>query len=238
MRVIPELVKTHRVVAPDLPGHGASEVADGELDTNRVFTWLSELIEQTCSSPPALVGRLLGAAIAARFASDHGSMLSRLVLVDAYGLGRFWPTPRFAISLIAFAARPTESTQERLFRQCVSDLDGLRRQMGELGESLEAYALDRARTPSVKAAVNKLMPQFGVSAIPSEELARIAIPTTLIWGRQDRQVRLQTAEAASSRYGWPLHVIDNAADDPGIEQPEAFLRALHTALGAPLSREE
>jgi pimeloyl-ACP methyl ester carboxylesterase len=139
--------------------------------------------------------------------------------------------------MIAFAALPTKSTQERLFRQCVVDLDGLRRQMGELGKSLEDYALDRARTPSVKAAVNKLMPPFGVSAIPSEDLARISIPTTLIWGRRDRHVRLQTAEAASSRYGWPLHVIDHAGDDPAIEQPEEFLRALHSALGSPTVRQ-
>lgn len=232
VRVIPDLMRTHRVIAPDLPGHGASEVADGKLDATRVLAWLGELIEQTCSWPPALVGRLLGAAIAARFASDHGDMLGRLVLVDGYGLGRYWPTPRFTVSMIAFAARPTEGTQERVFRQCVVDLDGLRSQMGELGESLETYALDRARTPGVKAAVNKLMRQFGVPAMPSEDLARIAIPTTLIWGRRDRQVRLQIAEAASNRYGWPLHVIDNAADDPAIEQPEAFLRALHIALGS------
>jgi pimeloyl-ACP methyl ester carboxylesterase len=232
MRVIPELVKTHRVVAPDLPGHGASEVADGPLDADHVFAWLGELIKQTCSSPPALVGHLLGGAIAARFASDHGDMLSRLVLVDGYGLSRLWPTPRFVISMIAFVARPTEGTQDRLFRQCMVDLDGWRGQMGELGEALEAYALDRARTASVKAALHKLMPQFGVPAIPSEDLARIAVPTTLIWGQQDRQVRLQTAKAASTRYGWPLHVIDKAADDPAMEQPEAFLRALHTALSS------
>jgi pimeloyl-ACP methyl ester carboxylesterase len=38
------------------------------------------------------------------------------------------------------------------------------------------------------------------------------------------------AEAASKRYGWPLHVIEDAGDDPSIEQPEAFLRALQSAL--------
>src|SRR2546426_5235390 len=52
MRVIPDLVTTHRVIAPDLPGHGASEVADGPLDAERVIAWLGELIEQTCSEPP------------------------------------------------------------------------------------------------------------------------------------------------------------------------------------------
>src|SRR5215218_5127279 len=32
IRVIPTLMTTHRVIAPDLPGHGASEVQDGRLD--------------------------------------------------------------------------------------------------------------------------------------------------------------------------------------------------------------
>ena len=34
-----------------------------------------------------------------------------------------------------------------------------------------------------------------------------------------------------------LHVIEDAADDPPIEQPEAFLRALHAALKTPAAPE-
>jgi pimeloyl-ACP methyl ester carboxylesterase len=232
MRVIPELAEAHRVIAPDLPGHGASELAGEPLDAARVIAWLGELIERTCPSPPALVGHLLGGAIAARFAIDQPDRLGRLVLVDTYGLGRFWPTPRYALAMLAFAARPTEGTQERLFRQCTFDLDGLREQLGERGQLLEAYALDRARAPGVNAALKHLMPQLGVPAIPPAELARIAVPTTLIWGRHDRQVRLGLAETASARYGWPLHVIEQAADDPAVERPEAFLQALRGALGS------
>ena len=115
MRVVPELVKTHRVVIPDLPGHGASEVTDGRSTPIAFSSWLGELIERTCSSKPSLVGRLLGAAIAARFASDHSDMLDRLVLVDGYGLGRLWPTPRFTLSMIAFVARPTENIRSVSF---------------------------------------------------------------------------------------------------------------------------
>jgi pimeloyl-ACP methyl ester carboxylesterase len=96
---------------------------------------------------------------------------------------------------------------------------------------LEAYALDRARSPGQKAALRRLMPQLGLPAIPPPELARIAVPTTLIWGRHDRQVRLGVAQAASGRHGWPLHVIEDAGDDPAVERPEAFLRGLHAALG-------
>ena len=232
LRVIPDLVTTHRVIAPDLPGHGTSEVIDSPLDADRVLTWLGELIEHTCTSPPALVGHVLGGAIAARFAIDHSDRLDRLVLVDTLGLGRFRPAPRFALTMIGFLARPTEGTYDRFMRQCSYDLEGLREEMGERWEPFQAYNLDRARTPSVKVASRRMMLSIGVPMIAPEELGRIDVPTTLIWGRYDRANRLQIAEAASERYGWPLHVIDNCADDPPRDQPKASLRALHTALGS------
>jgi pimeloyl-ACP methyl ester carboxylesterase len=229
MRVIPELVKTHRVVAPDLPGHGASNVDGGHLDADRMAAWLGELIERTCPSRPQLIGHVLGGAIAARFAIDQGDRVRGLVLVDTLGLSRFRPAPRFALTLIGFQARPTTRTYHRFMRQCSSDLDGLREQMGERWEPFVAYNLELARGPGAKA-VRRMMREVGIPRIPPAELARIAVPTTLIWGRQDRANRLRIAEAASARYGWPLHVIENCADDPPRDQPEAFLEALHTAI--------
>src|SRR5438093_164447 len=50
--LLPGLLATHRVVAPDLPGHGASGVGEGRLDAARVLRWLEELVEQTCEAPP------------------------------------------------------------------------------------------------------------------------------------------------------------------------------------------
>jgi pimeloyl-ACP methyl ester carboxylesterase len=232
LRVVPDLVRTHRVVVPDLPGHGASAVTGDPPDAGRVAAWLGELIERTCPSPPALVGHGLGGAITARFAADQGDRVARLVLVDSYGLSRHRPTPGFTLAMVGVIVRPTERTQERLFRQCVTDLDGLREQLGEWGALLEAYALDRARSPGQKAALRGLMPRVVPGVIPPAELARIAVPTTMIWGRHDRQVRLGVAQAASARHGWPLHVIDDAADDPAVEQPKAFLAALRAALGS------
>src|SRR5215211_6169098 len=44
--VIPDLVTTHRVVAPDLPGLGASEAPEGPPGAATVLAWLGELIEQ------------------------------------------------------------------------------------------------------------------------------------------------------------------------------------------------
>jgi pimeloyl-ACP methyl ester carboxylesterase len=230
MRVIPELVRTHRVIAPDLPGLGASQVSDGLPNVNSVLTWLDDLIAQTCAIPPVLVGKGPGGALAARFAIEHGERIDRLVLVDTHGLDRFRPAPGMALSFFGVLLRPTERGLQRGFRRyCFVDLDAVRSEMGERYDWMATYALDRFRTPTVKAAMRSLGRQLA-SAIPSGDLDRIAVPTTLIWGRHDLGVRLNVAEAAGVRYGWPLHVIENARDDPAIEQPEAFLEALRAAL--------
>jgi pimeloyl-ACP methyl ester carboxylesterase len=207
MRVIPDLVTMHRIVAPDLPGHGTSQLVDGRLDADGLRAWLSGVIERTCPSPPVLVGHVLGGAIGARFAVNHSDRLSRLVLVDSLGLARFRPTPTLALTMLAFLARPTERTYTRFMRQCSFDLDGLRHELGQRWEPFLAYSLERARGPNAKIA-GRLLREFGIPRIPPDDLARIAVPTTLIWGRHDRANRLRIAQAASERYRWPLHVIE------------------------------
>ena len=105
--------------------------------------------------------------------------------------------------------------------------------MGESWDLFAAYHLDRARTPGAKTALRALMKQVGVPAIPPADLSRIVAPTTLIWGRHNPAVRLRVAEAASTRYRWPLVVIEHAADDPALEQPAEFVTALRGVLGTP-----
>lgn len=230
MRVVPDLVKTHRVVAPDLPGHGASGLPDGRLDAGRLLAWLDALIERTCEDAPVLVGHALGGAIAARFAVERGDRLAQLVLVDSLGLARFLPAPRFAFELVRFMAKPTETRHGPFLSQCMLDPTGLRRGMGGLWEPFLAYYLQGIRTPATRQAMQTLMKTVGMPRIPAEDLARIRVPAALIWGRHDKAVRLKVAEAASARHGWPLHVIEDARDDPKLERPAAFLRALRLAL--------
>jgi pimeloyl-ACP methyl ester carboxylesterase len=236
-RAIPELATSHRVIVPDLPGHGASGLPDGRLDVERVLNWLSELIDQTCDRPPTVAGHLLGGAIALRFAANHSDRVRSLVLVDTFGLSWNLPKLRFALPLAAYIVRPTEQTRDRFLDKCFVDFDGLREQFGDQWDAFGTQALEWAKSKTSKATLRSLMSGFGLRPIPAADLAQITAPTSLIWGRHDLQTPLRVAEAASARYGWPLHVIEDARDDPFFEQPVAALRALLTELPADAEQE-
>jgi pimeloyl-ACP methyl ester carboxylesterase len=235
MKVLPELATTHRVVVPDLPDQGASYVDDGTIDAQRVGSWLAQLIDATCTTPPVLVGQALAGAIAATFASAHPARVGALVLVDTLGLRPFEPSPEFGAAIEAFFAQPDVASHDQLWKYCAFDVDGLRRRMGGTWSTFAEYNVDLARTPAVQSAVHAMLGIFGFPAIDAGVLDRIAVPTTLVWGRHDLATPLSVAEAASARYGWPLYVVDGSADDPAIEQPEAFTRILRKVLGEVLA---
>jgi pimeloyl-ACP methyl ester carboxylesterase len=221
---------TYRVVAPDLPGHGES-AAPVQLDGERVLAWLDDVIAQSCTTPPVLVGRVLGGAIAMRYCLDHAGRVDRLVLVDTLGLAPFQPAPPFDEALQRFFADPTSRTHDQLMEYCAHDFDALRARLGERWTAIAEYAVDRARVPATLESAMALMAEFGIAEFPESVLARIALPTTLIWGRHDLATPLRVAESASRSFGWPLHVVEHAGDDPGLEQPEAYLDVLRRVIG-------
>jgi pimeloyl-ACP methyl ester carboxylesterase len=202
----------------------------GPPDPDLLAGWLDDLIECTCATAPMLVGSTLGGAIALRFAADRGERLAALVLVDTLGLTEFRPTPEFGAAAHDYLSAPGALTHDRLWQYCAFDLAALRTRMGEKWELIKAYNLDRTQQRERLGALRSLMDQFGAPAIPHGILTRIAVPTTLIWGRHDRATPLSVAGEASKRFGWNLCVIDDAADEPALDQPEAFLNALRAAL--------
>lgn len=230
MQVIPEMVESFRIIVPDLPGHGESATEMDESIEKQVISWLDQLISQTCSSPPVLIGHVLGGAIAARFAIRHPDRISELVLVDSLGLGKFRPALGFAFQLIRFTISPTRKNYNRFLPQCMYDVNTLKQNVGELWESFLQYSLDCSQDKKRMSALRKMMKHVGVPVIPPTQLEEIEKPVSLIWGRHDRANKLQIAEDASQRYGWPLFVIENAGDDPKMEQPETFLEMLLTLL--------
>jgi pimeloyl-ACP methyl ester carboxylesterase len=223
--VIPALSAEHRVVAPDLPGHGATAAGEA-LDAAQVLSWLDALVDQTCPTPPVVVGQLTGGAIAARFAAATPDRLRALVLVVPFGLAPFAATPAFGAALTGYLTDPTGQSHDTLWRHCVRDLDDVSSRLGERWNAMRAYNLALARTPAVAGAFQTLFALFAAQPIEEDVLGRITVPTTLIWGRDDTIVPVSVGEAASARYGWPIRVLENTGNEPAIEDPAAFVKAV------------
>ena len=135
--VIPHLVASHhRVVAPDLPGQGRSEMRAGiRLDAPAMVRWLGELIAQTCSEPPILVGASLGGSFAAHFGVEHSDRIRRIVLVASGSIGPFRPAaPGALLALARYMSRPSPpaSTASSVMRCTTPSASPPRRLTGRL----------------------------------------------------------------------------------------------------------
>lgn len=228
--VIRHLAGSHRVVAPDLPGLGRSEVPGGALDAARVTAWLGELVAKTCDGPPVLVGHSLGGGIAARFAVEHSDRLRRLVLVDSSSLGRFRPALGAVKALVRFSRRPDAASLDGFMSQVFVDPARCRSGLGDRWPAFRDSLIEGASRPSVSAANRRLLRTIGARRIPPRELQRISVPVALIWGRDDRVNRFRIAERVAAELGWPLLPIEDCGHIPQGERPDAFLRALGQAL--------
>ena len=83
---IAELVDRYRVIAPDLPGLGRSELHRGQLGPSGLVDWLGRMIAATCTTPPILVGFSAGAGLALRHTLT-ARQVRRVVLVSPCSLG-------------------------------------------------------------------------------------------------------------------------------------------------------
>jgi pimeloyl-ACP methyl ester carboxylesterase len=225
-----QLVDRYRVVVPDLPGLGRSEISNGPLDPSRVIDWLRELVADTCDQPPILFGASLGGSIAARFAIHQPDGLVKLILMDSGSLGAFRPAPSVLLALIRFSRAPNLTTAQKMQEVIFYDARRVRAQMGERMTALLDYQMERAKQPTVRAANRTLLRTLGTKRIHDDELRRIAVPVSLVWGRHDRVMKFGIAERASRKFGWPLFPIDDAGHLPIAEQPAAFGEALNTIL--------
>ncbi|MDP9244077.1 MAG: alpha/beta hydrolase [Chloroflexota bacterium] len=225
--VLTQLVERHRVVVPDVPGLGESAPAP-RLDVDTFTSWFTGLLEQMNIERPTLVAHSLLGSMAARVATRQSSLLARLVVYAAPAVGPYRMPMRLRYVAIRFAIRPSVRNAERFERFALLDRDATHGRDPEWFEAFSAYTRARATVPHVKQTMRHLV-ATQTKPIPDADLRRIDVPTTLLWGRDDRMAPLAIAEGAARRHGWPLHVIDDCAHAPHIEQPDAFLEALAAA---------
>jgi len=81
--IAPFFVKTHRVIAPDLSGHGDSEPR--EKYTPRV--WAREVLAAAAaagpSGRPTIVGHSMGGAVASAAAAHYGEEIDSIIVIDS-----------------------------------------------------------------------------------------------------------------------------------------------------------
>ncbi len=86
--VIPALSEHAHVIAPDLYGHGASDVPGADYSLGGFATQIRDLMDTLGLDRATVVGHSLGGGVAMQFAYQYFEHTERLVLVDSGGLGR------------------------------------------------------------------------------------------------------------------------------------------------------
>lgn len=232
--VIARLAERNRLVVPDVPGLGESAPVD-RLDDDTFADWFTGVLEQTHAEQPTLVAHSLLGGAAARFAARRSDLLRGLVVYGAPGVGPYRMPMRLRYVAVRFGIRPSPRNAERFDRFALLDLDANRRRDPEWFAAFDEYARSRATVSHVKRTMRRLISAY-TKQIPDSELGRIAVPTTLLWGRHDRMVPLALAQGAAERLRWPLHLVDGAAHAPHMEQPDAFVETLSPIINASSER--
>ena len=238
------LAAHHTVYAPDLPGFGHSDKPALERYGLPLFTQtLLQYLDELGIKRVAAVGASLGGRIGLELALHHAQRLSRLVLVNALGLGRPKVQPLYPLAALPgvgelglrAAGRGLRIAPARLIRRVVTRMAGASGDLERLVD--DAYIEELRRTYGARdwraaylGTVRSLMRLGGQDL--SGRLGSITMPVLLVWGSADQLFPLEHATRAhrllpDSR----LVVLDGAGHTPEAERPEQFNEALIDFLG-------
>ena len=204
--VAPALARTHRVILPDLAGHGESAPKDGLLPISLLVSRLEAVIDDAAPHERVtLVGNSLGGWLVMLYALQHPERAERLVLEASGGLDRPLAVPivahtrEEAIPILRAVHGPQYEPPEWVISALLNRANGS--PMLRLTEHLEH---------SIESRLGELTP-----------------PATLIWGEHDGVLPLSYAEALRDAIpNSDLHVIEGGAHIPHMQQPERFLQCL------------
>lgn len=207
--VVPELVKSFRVVTVDLPGHGESGPAAGPLPMRMLVDALAAVIErESPQAPVVLAGNSMGGWVSTLYASEHPERVGHLVLEDASGM---------AWDISHVPAFPKDRDEAMKLLRMVHGPDmPIPASMADAMVKL-APTLPQARV--LQAGI--------VEWLVDARLPKLAMPVTLIWGAHDGLLPLDYAKTLQSRIaGARLHVIDRGAHAPHRQCAREFTRIL------------
>ena len=191
--VLPELARTHDVIALDLPGHGGSDIP-ASLTPELLARVVPEVLDRLGVARASFVGNSLGGAVSIAVAARVPARVDRLVLIDSAGFN-FEPAARPAL-LRALTALPGARLLEHSPRRRSMVAFGLRQVFHDdnlvTRERIDEYVVPVLRERAVRA-FQELLSARDALGFPGI-VAQVQQPALVIWGRQDAWIPVSDAE--------------------------------------------
>ena len=231
--VMPALAERHRVIAPDLLGHGESAKPRGDYSLGAYASGIRDFLGVLEVERATLVGQSFGGGVAMQLAYQHPELCERLVLVDSGGLGReVNPILRAATLPLAEYVMPV------LFPSFVRERgDAVSRFLKDRGirsgRAAEVWLAYRSltETENRKAfvrTVRSVIDPGGQTVSAMDRLYLAAqVPTLIVWGADDAIIPASHGHAAHEAVpGSRLEVFEGVGHFPHVEAPERFVEVL------------
>jgi pimeloyl-ACP methyl ester carboxylesterase len=226
------LARHHRVIAPDLPGFGATPAGQmrpggGEWGLEYFIEPVTALLEALSVRSPVLIGHSLGGLIALELALRGAVAPSALVLIGAMGLGPEMTYPARAY----FLAGP-----ERLARALGKDFFSRLSPLPDhpWGRRLAALEHELASVPGGRLipslAFNRLFPVVGDAFHRRARLSEIKAPVLLLHGEKDAAFPPSVARDAAPLFRHGRAQLLPLGHSPHLEDPERVLAEVESFL--------
>jgi pimeloyl-ACP methyl ester carboxylesterase len=234
------LAGSHRVVAPDLIGHGDSATPRGDYSLGAHAATIRDLLTTIGVERATIVGHSLGGGVAMQFFYQFPQRTERLVLVSSGGLGRE------VSPLLRGAALPGAALGLRVAanRRVVAALQGAGRSLRGCGISKGVYleAVARALRPlgepgSRRAFLQTLRSVIDVHGQHVSAVDRLYLlgemPTLIVWGERDRTIPVDHGrEAHLAIPHCRFETLPRAAHFPHLEDVDGLAGVLADFLAS------
>jgi pimeloyl-ACP methyl ester carboxylesterase len=232
----------HRVIAPDLYGHGQSAKPAGDYSLSAHAASLRDLFDALDIADATLVGHSLGGGIALQLAYLFPDRVNALVLVSSGGLGReLNPLLRAAtlpgseLVLPLVASRWLHSVGDTALNIWSKvGLPAISPSSDEAWRTLPTLA-DAATRRAFLATSRSVIDVHGQTVTAQHRLSGFASrPSMLIWGERDRMIPASHVEAARQEMpATRVEIFDRSGHFPHLDEPDRFAMVLADFMTQP-----
>jgi magnesium chelatase accessory protein len=233
VELAPLLARRHRLLVPDLPGHGGSTALPAVAGLEPFADRVGLVAEREGMLPASAVGHSLGGMVVLRLALRRPGDVQAVVLAGAAGLsiGNVWG--RNLLSVVT-SIRPRRLagryrgwvSRSHLLRRLVFGFVSVADPDGLTDEAVEGFLAPQLLHTDVDSAWQALQMDD-----PRQELEAVRCPVLVLWGAEDVQLPLDDAFEYTRRLRAPLRVIPGCGHLLIGERPDACAQAIDDFLG-------